>query len=96
MQLSDPETAEKIAVESGYVLSDASTSMGSDCLVKCPDHLLAYDIDEGADAEMEDLTVPTIDITTSMQRWMMQHYLRRLLEKSDELTKSYLAKLVKS
>ena len=82
MQLADPETAEIIAADIGYVGSDGSTSIGSDSLLKCPDYLLAHDIDEG-DAEMKDLSEPTIDITISMQRWMMQYYLRSLLEKSD-------------
>ena len=45
LQLADPGHAEKIILESGY--SDTSTT--DSLLAKCPDHLLARDIDEGAD-----------------------------------------------
>ena len=94
LQLNDPETAEKICIQTGFE-STGSTCVGSDySLTKCPEHLQAHDIDEGSeDCEMQDYSQKP-STHEMMQKWMMRHYMRSLLEKTDQLTKSYFAKIL--
>ena len=66
-------------METGFAQSDASTSLGS----LCPGHLLADDIDEGEDVEMSEGGLekkPKITKEEVMQKILMQHYLRLLLQ----------------